>query len=388
VHTSFGLVAYRYTPKILPSSYSVFVDHSINNPHLFIIANLTMQSSAENQQVVVAAPAPAEDEKLLAALKQLESLGCAKHNLRLLQKTNGDVDVVREFLIAKKKLHEAKLAFKASKKEGKQCRRKEKFERKRETKVTWKHGQREKEEKIAQKEWKKSICGKFRHGHHKREEEATAQDNDSVDASVDAKLLPILNVWPSQISRLYLDGNNMLYVAAPLRQKAIRRREMGSANLILSSVAYEFSKLLPAVHTTMVFDSVRSTVSQSYGGDNFQILSARPAFATSDDALVHWAKQNAENHVLSMVVTADRGLQKRLSECSGVIIVRPKVWMAFAAFMLDNKGQQPTAGGETPDKINLDQWMSQWIQKMDPQMDEEASLADQLQDSLKVSNAN
>jgi rRNA-processing protein FCF1 len=354
-----------------------------------------MQSSADQQTMVLASAAG--QENLLAALKELESFGQLKRSFRLLQKTNGDLEVVREFLIAKKKIHDAKMACKLAKKEGKKCHRKEKFEKKREAKLLWKNGQRHKEEKETKKHWKKSVCGKLRHGYEESQPAAenvsvqeavasTQEGNLAVDANVDSKVLPLLNVWPVQVSRLYLDGNNMLYVAAPVREKAIRRRDMDSANLILSSVAYEYSKLLPAVKTTMVFDSVRNSVCQSYVGDNFQILSARPAFASSDDALVHWAKQNAEAKVLSMVVTADRGLQKRLSECSGVVIVRPKVWMTFAASMLNNKGQPPAAAVDGPEKIHLDKWMAEWIQKME-NMDEE-NLAGQMQVSLNVSNAN
>lgn len=349
-----------------------------------------MQSSAvvvvdQPSEIVVTASAEQEG-KMLAALKELENLGFHRlqQNLRLLKKTNGDLDVVREFLMAKKKLHEAKLQ---SKQEGKQCRRKEKFEKKRETKLFWKCGQRHKEEKIEKKEWKKSICGKkamMHHGHKHEEEgkEEGRREHVAFDANVEAKTLPMLNVWPAQVSRLYLDGNNMLYVAAPLRAKAIHRRDMASAEIALSSFAFAFTKLLPAaVNTTMVFDTASGPVTRSYGADNFQILSARPAFATSDDALVHWAKENAEAHVLSMVVTSDRGLQKRLAELSGVVLVKPKVWMEYAASMLQNKGQLPMDGSK--EKIDLDDWMSLWIQKM-----EEESLVAQLQGSLNVSNSN
>jgi hypothetical protein len=353
-----------------------------------------MQSSAVivDQQSDAVVASAGQEGKLLAALTELESLGFLrlKQNLRLLKKTNGDLDVVREYLVAKKKLHEVK---QQSKKEGRECRRKEKFEKKREVKLFWKCGQRHKEEKIAKKEWKKSICGKKKHGCKseeatadavmKREEEEGGRERAAYDANVMAKTLPILNLWPTQVTRLYLDGNNMLYVAAPLRSKAIHRREMASAEIALSSFAFEFTKLLPtAVNTTMVFDSASGPVTRSYGGDNFQILSAKPAFDTSDDALVHWAKENAEAHVLSMVVTSDRGLQKRLAELPGVVLVKPKVWMEFAASMLENKGQPQTVDGPQK-KINLDEWMSLWMQKL-----EEENLAAHLQGSLNVSNAN
>jgi hypothetical protein len=322
--------------------------------------------------------APVEESQLLvSALKQLETLGFVKvkQNLRLLKKTNGDLEVVKEFLIAKKKLHDAKLSHKKSQKEGKECRRKEKFERKRETKLFWKGGKKCKEEKTAQKEWKRSVCGKHA-GHQKS---GVKEERDAHDPNVEAKTLPVLNVWPSQVTRLYLDGNNMLYVAAPLRARAIRHREMSSAEIALSSFACAFGKLLPAsVKTTMVFDAARPAVLQSYSSDTFEILSAKPTFGSSDDALVQWAKENAEAHVLSMVVTSDRGLQKRLAEVSGVVLAKPKVWMEYAASMLENKG---TVGDGR--KINLDDFMSNWMQKT-----EEESLADQMQVSLNLQSNN
>jgi rRNA-processing protein FCF1 len=364
-----------------------------------------MQSSTSEimnvESAVVVSDAP-QDGQLGTALKELENLGFIrlKQNLRLLKKTNGNLDAVREFLLAKRKLHEAKMASKREhRKEGK--------EHKREAKL---HKHEDKEERRSRKcEKKRELKIQFktqrhcrRTGHRadvKKEEDENniprlLEDGEHhgnqgpIDPAVQAKTLPFLSVWPSQVTRLYLDGNNMLYIAAPVRAKAIHR-QMSAAGIILSSVAYEFTKLLPAaVKTTMVFDACSHEVLQSYRADNFQILSARPVFGSSDDALVQWAKDNTSAHVLSMVVTSDRELQRRLAEVSGVVLVKPKAWMQYAASLLDRKpatdngsnNNNSSADPAEEKEVNLDAWMTQWIQRM-----EEESLAGQLQNSLTVS---
>lgn len=334
-----------------------------------------MQSARENEVVL----STEEEMSLGAALTELKSLGFIRfrQNLRLLKKTNGDLAAVREYLLAKKKFREAKMERKRC---GKEDKKEKKFHQK-----EWKL--QRKEWKSCAKEWKregKKSCFSRRCEASKSVQMKTEDGaaDPVADANVDARTLASLSVWPQQVTRLYLDGNNMLYVAAPLRAKAIRRHDMSSAGVVLSSVAFEFTKLLPAsVKTTMVFDSARESVLQSYSADNFQILSARPAFATSDDALVHWAMENAadgSHPVLSMVVTSDRGLQKRLAAVSGVVLVKPKVWMEYAATMLE---KQNNNGAQVD--IHLDEWMALWIKRM-----EEESLADHLQSSLTVSNAN
>lgn len=350
-----------------------------------------MQSSVQNEVV-----APSDQGQLLAAaLKELESLGFLrfKQNLRLLKKTDGNLESVREYLLAKKKFRDAamqrKREGKKDKKEKRECpcrRRKEgadkddeKKAEKKELKALFKAGR--KEMKKCHKEWKKEKPNK-----KEKKEEIPSHP---------------LNVWPAEVSRLYLDGNNMIYVAKPMREKAIRH-QWNSACLALASVAFEFTKnhLPAAVKTTLVYDSAPLSMTQSYRAlDNFQILSARPVFATSDDALVHWAQENAALQqrnppVVSMVVTADRGLRERLAAVPGVVIVSPKSWMTFAATMLDkekkmnigeNNNNNNNNSVEPSEPINLDSWMAIWMQKMEQEGEE--SLSGRLQTSLHVSDA-
>jgi hypothetical protein len=354
-----------------------------------------MQSAVQNEVVA----ASEEGQLLTAALKELESLGFLrlKQNLRLLKRTDGDLPAVREYLLAKKKLHDAMMQRRkefrkeTEKRHGRICPcklRKEKKEKadasgtdehaakkaeKKEMKALWKTAR--KEMKKSRKEWKANR---------------NSQGAEGMEA-VEAKTLPSLYVWPQQVSRLYLDGNNMLYVAAPVRQMSIHQK-WDSAELALSSVAFEFMKkvLPPSVKTTMVFDSASQSVLQSYRADNFQILSARPAFATSDDALVQWVQENASasSPVISMVVTSDKELQRRLAAVSGVVLVKPKVWMEYAASMLEKEKQNSSnnnnssAAAKLADiPISLDTWMESWVQKM-----EEESLSSHFGTSLSVSD--
>jgi hypothetical protein len=359
-----------------------------------------MQSPVQNEVVA----ASSEDQLLAAALKELEALGFLrfKQNLRLLKKTDGDLAAVREYLLAKKKFRDAVVQQKKEAKKHRICPcklRKEKKEsdssdkaakkaEKKELRALWKAGR--KEMKKSRKEWKKSV--KKEGGEEQESERKLAKR--PCDPSVEARTLSSLSVWPQQVTRLYLDGNNMLYVAAPLRQMSIHRK-WDSAEVALSSVAFEFTKkLLPAaVKTTVVFDNATRSVLQSYIADNFQILSARPAFATSDDALVQWVQENAcaSSPVISMVVTSDTELQRRLAAVSGVILVKPKVWMEHAASMLEKEKQNNSNNNDNNSSaastkladapVNLDSWMASWVQKMEVE-----SLTGHFETSLSVAD--
>jgi len=146
--------------------------------------------------------------------------------------------------------------------------------------------------------------------------------------------------WPENTTHLYLDGNNMMYVLAPLRQLAIHRN-VRKAELGLESMAKKFAELIDLEYCHLMFDDTDRSVKEP----NFVVNSARPKHKTSDDALVEIAQEVKKG----IYVTSDRGLITRLEAC-GVQIMGPKTWFRIVAEIVDGKGSQ-----------NLDDWAAKWV---------------------------
>ena len=140
--------------------------------------------------------------------------------------------------------------------------------------------------------------------------------------------------WPSNINRIYLDGNNMLYVEDHIR-KLVLSRKTKEGEETLARIAAKFSESLDAKEIILIFDNTRFTyqynVTAKSGVASFKVISAAPKYATSDDALVDFTEIfNAEELVTSLFVTSDRGLQVRLSEAGINNIMKTKKWFTFA----------------------------------------------------------
>jgi rRNA-processing protein FCF1 len=136
---------------------------------------------------------------------------------------------------------------------------------------------------------------------------------------------PLLTeVWDDNTRHLYLDGNNMLFVVPAIRNIVIRGgSHRQTAETRLASLAQHFAsasspKGLEA--TTLVYDNTPLEYSQ----EMITVRSARPSFATSDDALVQWSAEHGNPKEL-LVVTSDKGLQERLFE-RGVPVMKPGKW--------------------------------------------------------------
>mmetsp|Transcript_27651 Transcript_27651/g.38985 ORF Transcript_27651/g.38985 Transcript_27651/m.38985 type:complete len:137 (+) Transcript_27651:2-412(+) len=134
---------------------------------------------------------------------------------------------------------------------------------------------------------------------------------------------------------------------------ALNRRK-SAAESIIQDLAQEFAKAMGLRHCTLIYDSTKKNVKTS----SFVVCSARPHFATSDDALVSWASQPAGR---GLYVTSDRGLIERLSAV-GSIVCKPKHWFKFVANTL--------CGTQVDD---LDGWMQAWIEKREATLNSNAN---------------
>jgi len=232
-------------------------------------------------------------------LARLAELGFPKEkkNLKLLAKSGGNLEAVIDFLIAKntfgEKCREVKMAMKVERKLLKECKKKEKFSAK-----AFKHA-RKNEKKF-----------------EKRKPRVTLPD------------VPLLQLegksstWPTSIDSVFLDGNNMLYVASAIRKLALVEKDSAEAALVF--LAKKFHQVLK-VKVTVMFDDSRTTLEEG----SFFVLRARPNFPTSDDALVEISK-TLEDKKKALFISSDRELLHRL-ESNGVLLCKPKEWMKFAA---------------------------------------------------------
>jgi len=291
------------------------------------------------------------------SLKQLEAQGFSnkKKNLKLLSATNGDVEVVKNFLVARENLRlkrrEQCMLVRATKKLAKTD---EKFAK-----------------RLERKDKKKERREK-NHGEGRRDRKQKVESNENSNGSpvvqeekVVGLIKPTEQQWPIDVAHLYLDGNNMLYVVGAIRSLVLKRKS-AAAESALETFARSFARALNLKHCTLVFDDTRKSVSE----ENFSVCSARPTFTTSDDALVEWAK--ACEHP-AVYVTSDRELLHRLNECGGkAILCKPKEWFYYAANVL------AAANGEKVE--NLDDWMAKWMIKNHP-VDE---IAKSFQDKLNL----
>jgi len=258
-------------------------------------------------------------------LDQLDSLGFntkRKRNEKLLKRTNGNVEVVRNFLLAKEQLKESS---KRQKSERKIEKHKKKF------------GNDRKERKKNYEKFRKNP------------------QTEGCSNSFEQNSLDVAQIWPTNVTHLFLDGNNMLFVLAPLRNLAIKQRNISEAERILSTMARKFAQDMKIENCTLIFDDTKLRVDEPH----FKVCSARPSYSTSDDALVDFAKINK-----GIYVTSDRELINRLKECGGTII-KPKSWFQLVATNSSDVNNQV---------VDLDNWANQWVEKITSQISDMLTL--------------
>lgn len=142
--------------------------------------------------------------------------------------------------------------------------------------------------------------------------------------------------WPDTIKKLYLDGNNMLFVSKYLRDLALKRNK-AQAERVLSELARNFGQVQNLALTHVIFDKTTSIER----GDTFVVSSASSQYQTSDDALIEIAKQASNVKVDScLFVTSDCKLRKRLREI-GAKVIKPKQWFAFTLQRIKEVTQIP-----------------------------------------------
>jgi len=139
--------------------------------------------------------------------------------------------------------------------------------------------------------------------------------------------LPADGTWPSEFERLFVDGNNLMYLTAGLRKLTLQKKKR-QAEQALANIVEIFSAKF-RVTSILIFDGTQTKESKVLqNGSVMSITSARPEFSTSDKALIHWAKNNPDSAKKTLVVTSDRALSGELA-ISCVKTVKPARWLKF-----------------------------------------------------------
>jgi len=152
---------------------------------------------------------------------------------------------------------------------------------------------------------------------------------------------------PDNITNIYLDGNNMLFVLNVIRSRVLRK-SVASAENLLQFMASKWAQVnnKKITHVTLIFDETNKNSKQ----DTLFVCSARPVFRTSDDALISWIQQTPPDQIKQTVVfTSDGALGAKLIEL-GAQVFKSKCWFSIVASSLGRKPEE-----------TLDMWAFRWI---------------------------
>jgi predicted RNA-binding protein with PIN domain len=141
--------------------------------------------------------------------------------------------------------------------------------------------------------------------------------------------LPKDGPWPAQFTRIFVDGNNLMFLTNGLRKLTLQKKFREIEN-VLASITEHFSENTK-ITAILIFDGTPSNSQKTLpNGSSLTVTSARPEFPTTDQALIHWAKNNPSEVASSVVVTSDRALSGELS-VAGLASVKPAEWLKFVA---------------------------------------------------------
>jgi len=136
--------------------------------------------------------------------------------------------------------------------------------------------------------------------------------------------------WPTDIEQVYLDGNNMMFVVDSLRRLCLNRAGKKTERA-LGEIAAAWNDQLGIPNVDLVFDSTNQTGQIG----SVMVSSAQPQFRTTDDMLVEIARrpENREKNKRTIIVTSDRALAALLQN-EGCQLIKPYSWFAHCVMIL------------------------------------------------------
>jgi len=136
--------------------------------------------------------------------------------------------------------------------------------------------------------------------------------------------------FPVEIKKLYLDGNNMLFIFSTLRNLILKKRNRKEADKLICKIWLDFGKIMKFKKTILMFDDTKLIPSSL---EKFELICARPKFKTSDEYFVDIA-QKLKNPQNSLFVTSDAELRQNLKKC-GVKICGTKGILTYAISIIN-----------------------------------------------------
>ncbi|CAF0906008.1 unnamed protein product [Adineta steineri] len=166
---------------------------------------------------------------------------------------------------------------------------------------------------------------------HHREERASVGDIHNAYIKINQR-----EDWPRDIEQVYLDGNNMMFVVDSLRRLCLNRAGKKTERAI-GEIAAAWNQQMHIPNVELIYDST----SQLDQIDTVKVTSAQPTYKTTDDMLVDIVRrpENQEKNKRTIIITSDRALAVLLQR-EGCLLVKPKNWFAHCVMVL------------TPDLIN------------------------------------
>jgi len=136
--------------------------------------------------------------------------------------------------------------------------------------------------------------------------------------------------FADNFSKIYLDGNNMLFIENQIRALVLQKSKRTTGEQILANIASHFTRSInlrnAGFQTVLMFDA-----SNLHGitDQNIQVVSGREiGFGIADDALVSIASALQETDKI-LFVTSDRELQNRLHDL-GMYVIKSGTFMKCA----------------------------------------------------------
>jgi hypothetical protein len=327
-------------------------------------------------------------------LNKLEEMGFAKRtqNLKLLKKTNGNFDLVVNFLSAKLALHQKnehnRLPKTKINKPQKKCvveplptstpvLKKEGTDSldstliqefalnerriKKEKRLLEKEATKEKpscskgERKKLSKEERDELKKKKAQEKALKKEEKLALRQEKVKEKDDHKKCIDL---PNDVDRILLDGNNLLFSIRFLRENYLKDRK--AAEKLLETLVRRWLEKVPQIKMcALIFES---TSSSSFVEDRISVLSASPFFKTSGDSILHLAQNADDSEKMKwMVFSMDVEMRKKLN-AAGVRVLKAKKFFEIARKDLSADESSNENSGKP--KMNVDTWVGNWFSQI------------------------
>jgi len=204
--------------------------------------------------------------------------------------------------------------------------------------------QKRTQERLERKNKRALSNGNQRCHYKKSDSEAYLKKKAYVDSAADANFLELdtRESWPTGVTHLFLDGNNMLYLNGAFRSYTITRKSH-VVEQCFARLAEASATIIRVPNTVLTFDHAVNSDFSKQLEENIQISissAKKQGFASTDEAFVTFARNNPEIAKTSLFVTSDRELIGRLKELGVTNFTKPGRWLKFVVVAMLGGNEQ------------------------------------------------